>query len=204
MNWLSRLWTKGPRILVEEHLGEVVAPANLRINDRVRELRECCRRHGCDRPYHHFAFGESPFPPPPPVVEALIANAGRHSYLPTAGLEELREAVAGYYNRNFDLGCRTEQVVVSPGSKEMISMVLAVASGPVIIPAPSWVSYLPQARIAKKRVIPVRTRSQEGFKLTPSLLARGVKHVHAKQKILILNQPHNPTGWFTRVPSWKS
>jgi aspartate/methionine/tyrosine aminotransferase len=194
MNWLSRLWTKGPRILVEEHLGEVVAPANLRINDRVRELREYCRRHGCDRPYHHFAFGESPFPPPPPVVEALIANAGRHSYLPTAGLEELREAVAGYYNRNFDLGCRTEQVVVSPGSKEMISMVLAVASGPVIIPAPSWVSYLPQARIAKKRVIPVRTRSQEGFKLTPSLLARGVKHVHAKQKILILNQPHNPTG----------
>lgn len=194
MNWLRRLWTKGPRILVEEHLGEVVAPANLRINDRVRELREYCQRHGCSRPYHHFAFGQSPFPPPPPVVEALVASADRHSYLPTAGLGELRDAVASHYSRHFNLGCRAEQVVVSPGSKEMISMVLAVAGGPVIIPAPSWVSYLPQAKIAKKRVIPVRTRSQEGFKLTPSLLARGVRHVHAKQKMLMLNQPHNPTG----------
>jgi len=193
MGWIRSLLKKPRAIAIEAHLAEVGAPANL-INDRIRELRELCRRHGCTRPYHHFAFGQSPFPPPPPIVDALREHAGRHGYLPTAGLPELREAVAGHFKRHFGVEAQADQVVVSPGSKEMISIILGVVTGPVIIPAPSWVSYMPQAKILRKRVIRVRTRSQEGFKLTPSLLESAVKHVHVKQKVLIFNQPNNPTG----------
>jgi len=58
-------------IRLEKHLAAVHLPANLRINDQIRRFREICRRNGCLRPYHHFAFGQSPFPPPPAVVEAL-------------------------------------------------------------------------------------------------------------------------------------
>ena len=149
---------------------------------------------GCDRPYHHFAFGQSPFAPPPSVVEALKAHAHEHSYLPTAGLPALRETVARYYRHHFRLDTSPERIVVSPGSKEMISILLSALEGTVLVPVPSWVSYMPQARILKKDVVPLRLRADTGFKLTPELLRDGTARANVEQSILILNHPHNPTG----------
>jgi aspartate aminotransferase len=181
-------------IILEDHMRVVDAPANLRINDQIRKYRAECLIHGCERPYHHFAFGQSPFPPPPAVTEALAANAHRHDYLPTAGIPELREAIAAYHRHHFGLHCQAAQVVASPGSKEMIAMALAVLHGPVIIPTPSWVSYLPQAKILKKVVIALRTGAADGFKVTPDALEQSLESIVARQKILILNHPANPTG----------
>ncbi len=181
-------------IALERHLLGVSSPANLGINDQIRAFREACRRGGCNRPYHHFAFGQSPFPPSPKVVEALAKSAGHHDYLPTAGLPELRKAIADYYRAHFDLDVLPSQVVVSPGSKQMISMILSVLEGTVLIPVPSWVSYLPQAEILQKEVRTLSTRRQGGFKVTPELLEEGVDGLDGDQKILIFNQPHNPTG----------
>jgi len=181
-------------VITESHLDGVEIPANLRINDQIKRYREDCRRMGCERPYHHFAFGQSPFAPPPSVVEALRAHAREHSYLPTAGLPALREAVAEFYRRHFRLDAAPERIVVSPGSKEMIAILLSVLEGPVLVPVPSWVSYMPQARILKKDVVPLRVRSDTGFKLTSELLRDGARRTNGKQSILILNHPHNPTG----------
>ena len=181
-------------IHVEPHLQDVSLPANLRINDQIREYRKRCEEEGCDAPYHHFAFGQSPFPPPPSVVAALAQNAKKHSYLPTAGLSELRDAVAAYHTRYFGVACSGEQVVCSPGSKEMIAVIMAAVTGPVIVPTPSWVSYIPQARILKKQVVGVRTHEKDSFKLTPDVLMRGMRDLASSQKILILNHPNNPTG----------
>ncbi|MCZ6603466.1 MAG: aminotransferase class I/II-fold pyridoxal phosphate-dependent enzyme [Planctomycetota bacterium] len=182
------------RILLEDHLRGVESPANLRINDQIKAFRQACRKNGCERPYHHFAFGQSPFPPPPVVVEALAANASEHDYLPTAGLPQLREAIARYHRHHFDIECEADQVVVSPGSKEMIAMILAVLRGTFVIPTPSWVSYLPQAKILKKDVITIRVQKESGRRLTPELLTHTMEHLQADQKILILNHPNNPTG----------
>ena len=146
-------------MITEAHLDSVEIPANLRINDQIKRYREDCRRIGCDRPYHHFAFGQSPFAPPPSVVEALKAHAHEHSYLPTAGLPALREAVAGYYRHHFRLDASPDRIVVSPGSKEMIAILLSALEGTVLVPVPSWVSYMPQARILKKEVLPLRLRA---------------------------------------------
>lgn len=181
-------------ILIEDHLSDVVIPANLRINDQVNRYREICRVKGCARPYHHFAFGQSPFSPPPAIIDALKDHASEHSYLPTAGLPKLRESIADYYRQQFAISCEAGQIVVSPGSKEMISMLLAVLQGSIIIPTPSWVSYLPQAKILKKEVISLRTTKESGYKLTPELLRHGLDHTHTKQRVLILNHPNNPTG----------
>ena len=178
----------------EPHLDGLEIPANLRINDQIQRFRKACREFGCQRPFHHFAFGQSPFGPPPGVVEALRQHADKHSYLPTAGLHELREAVAGYYRHHFALDMSPERVVVSPGSKEMISILLAALEGPVLVPVPSWVSYMPQARILKKEVVPLRLRADTGFTLTPEQLSQAVAHSSDRQSILILNHPHNPTG----------
>jgi aspartate/methionine/tyrosine aminotransferase len=181
-------------LLLESHLRHVSSPANLLINDQIGAFRKYCLEHGCRRPYHHFAFGQSPFPPPPTVVKALKANASKHSYLPTAGLPELREAIAAYYRNHFELDCDAKRVIISPGSKEMIAIALSVLQGEVLIPIPSWVSYLPQAKILKKPVAVLRTRREDGFRLTPALLERGLKESQTSQKILILNHPNNPTG----------
>lgn len=113
---------------------------------------------GCEEVYHHFAFGQSPFPPPPTVVEALMRHAGEHSYLPTAGMPRLREAVAAFHESHFGASCQPDQVLITPGSKQLIALVLAAVQGDVLIPTPAWVSYMPQARILKKHVIPMRLR----------------------------------------------
>ncbi len=182
------------RIRIEKHLATVQRPANLRINDQIRRFREICRRNGCLRPYHHFAFGQSPFPAPPAVVEALRRHADQRDYLPTAGLPALREAVAEFYRTTFGIERSPGDVVVGPGSKELLAILLAILDGPVIIPTPAWVSYLPQARILQKEVVPLRLQSQDGFRLTPSSLEDVLSRLSAAQKILILNHPNNPTG----------
>ncbi len=181
-------------ILIEEHLRNISIPANLRINDQINAFRAECAKMGCFRPYHHFAFGESPFSPPPTVVEALVCNASKHSYLPTGGMVALRNRIAEYYRSHFGLDCDGSQVVVGPGSKEMISITLVVLQGTVIVPTPSWVSYLPQAKILKKEVISLRTKREDDFKLTPELLMLGLEKAQSDQKILVLNHPNNPTG----------
>lgn len=136
-------------IAVEPHLLELSEPANLRINDQIRRFREACRKVGCTDPYYHFAFGQSPFPPPPSVVEALRRHAGEHSYLPTAGLPQLREAVAAYHARWFRIPVRAEQVLT---------------------PTSAWVSYMPQARILRQHVVSMPVHRKDDFKLTPEIL----------------------------------
>ena len=181
-------------IILENHLEAIDIPANLRINDQIKLYRKKCAEMGCHKPYHHFAFGQSPFSPPSKIVEALKLNAGKHDYVPTAGIPELRAIIADYYNRIFNVKCSSNQVVVSPGSKEMISMIIAVLKGPVIIPSPSWVSYLPQAKILKKEVISIRLTSTDDYILTPKRLAESIELTAGNQRILILNNPNNPTG----------
>ncbi len=181
-------------IRLENHLDDVASPANLRINDQINAFREACARKGCQAPYHHFAFGQSPYSPPPSVVEALARHSKEHSYLPTAGIPKLRETIAEFHRSHFGVECSGDQVLTGPGSKEVLAICLAVLQGPVIVPVPSWVSYLPQAKILKKEIIGARTRREDGYKLTAAGLEHAIEHLHAPQKILILNHPNNPTG----------
>ena len=181
-------------IRVENHLDDIASPANLKINDQINSFRQQCESHGCHAPYHHFAFGQSPYSPPPSVIEALACASKEHSYLPTAGIPQLREAVAEFHTKRFGVDCSSDRILTGPGSKEILAISLAVLQGPVIIPVPSWVSYLPQAKILKKEIIGVRTRREDGYKLTAGVLEHAIEHLHAPQKILILNHPNNPTG----------
>lgn len=181
-------------IILQNHLDAVAIPVNLRINDQIKLYKKKCAEMGCHRPYHHFAFGQSPFSPPAKIVSALKDNAGKHDYVPTAGIPELRETIAKYYQDIFGINCNARQIIISPGSKEMISMIIAVLEGPVFIPSPSWVSYLPQAKILKKEVMSIRLTPDDNYKLTPEKLAYSLSQTFSRQRILILNSPNNPTG----------
>ncbi len=162
--------------------------ATLAINDRSNELRRQGRR------VFKLGLGQSPFPVPLPVVEALKANAFRKDYLPVKGLPELREAVADYHRRRDHVPATGEDVLVGPGSKELMFLLQLVYYGDLLIPTPAWVSYAPQAQIIGRRVNWIPSRKSGGWRLMPEELDRLCRPDPDRPRIVVLNYPNNPTG----------
>ncbi len=176
----------------EENLHPIVRglrpSATLAINERCRELE----RDG--RQVFRLGLGQSPFPVPRTVVEALRAHASQKDYLPVRGLEALRDAVARYHARRQGIPCTGDDVIIGPGSKELMFLLQLAYDGELVIPTPSWVSYEPQARILGRPVRWVPTRAEEGWRLLPGALERLCAAEPGRPRILILNYPANPHG----------
>lgn len=166
--------------------------ATLAINRTALDLRRA------GQPIFHFGFGQSPFPVPEPLQEALRRNVHQKDYLPTRGLPELCQAVAAFYRREFDYDFSAEEVCIGPGSKELIFQTIYLVEGPLLVPAPSWVSYGPQAALRGKSIVPIATRRENGYRLQAEELDRACHGLGQCQKVLILNNPNNPTGAFYR------
>ncbi|MBK9171064.1 MAG: aminotransferase class I/II-fold pyridoxal phosphate-dependent enzyme [Bryobacterales bacterium] len=162
--------------------------STLAINERSDELRQQGRR------VFKLGLGQSPFPVPLPVVESLRANAFQKEYQAVRGLHELRGAVAEYQRGLHQIPCTAEDVLVGPGSKELMFLVQLVYYGDLIIPTPSWVSYAPQAQIIGRRVTWIPTLPESGWRLDADDLDRFCQADPSRPRILILNYPNNPTG----------
>ncbi|MFZ6035480.1 MAG: pyridoxal phosphate-dependent aminotransferase [Patescibacteria group bacterium] len=118
-------------------------------------------------------------------------DEGFTKYTATAGITELREAIAGKLRRDNWLDYKTNQILVSTGAKQAlyeIIMTVVDSGDEVIVPVPYWVSYEEMVKMAGGVSVFIRTR---GFKLDPEDLERAVT---PKTKMLILNSPVNPTG----------
>ena len=139
-------------------------------------------------------LGQSPFPVPEPVIEALRQHAHEKDYLPVRGLDALRTTVAEYYRRRDGIERQAGNVLVGPGSKELLFNLQMACQGDLIIPAPSWVSYAPQAMILGRKVHYLPTRMENAWRLQASELDEFCKKAPARTRILILNYPSNPTG----------
>jgi len=142
-----------------------------------------------------FGLGQSPFPVPEIVVEALKRNAHQKDYLPVKGLGALQEAVAAYNLRTQKVKTHPENVLIGPGSKELIFLLQLVYYGDLIIPTPSWVSYSPQAHIIGRHVRWVPTREDNFWRLSYEDLERICREDPDRPRIVILNYPSNPTGY---------
>ncbi|MBX7222816.1 MAG: aminotransferase class I/II-fold pyridoxal phosphate-dependent enzyme [Blastocatellia bacterium] len=143
---------------------------------------------------YKWGLGQSPFPVPHSVVAALRENAHQKDYLPVCGLRALREAIADFEQRTQGLNRTSEDVMVSPGSKELFFILQLVYYGDLIIPTPSWVSYAPQALIAGRRVTWVPTLFEHGWMLSPENIEQVCGADPDRPRIVILNYPSNPTG----------
>jgi aspartate aminotransferase len=129
---------------------------------------------------YQFGFGQSPFPVPEKIVESLKKNAHRKEYLPIQGLPELRENISKYLSK------RTGNEY----PKENIAF-----NGEIIIPAPGWVSYEPQAEIGSNKVHWLETKRENNWFPTGKELEKKIKLIGKnKNLILILNSPNNPSG----------
>src|SRR5665648_461955 len=117
--------------------------ATLAINERSAQLRREGRR------VFKLGLGQSPFPVPRCVVDELRNHAHEKDYLPVRGLRELRDAVANYHRDTKSIECTGPDVLVGPGSKELMFILQLVYYGDLVIPTP--VSYthltLPTKRI---------------------------------------------------------
>ena len=140
--------------------------------------------------------GEPDFDTPEFIKEAAITalKKGQTKYTPAVGTLELRKAVAAKLERDQKLSFPTSQIIISTGAKHSIFNILFALlneGDEVLIPSPYWLSYPEMVTVLGGKSIFLETNQSMDFKLTPSLLKKGL---NPKTKVLILNSPSNPTG----------
>lgn len=143
-----------------------------------------------------FTLGEPDFITPANIRDAAVAamNAGHTHYTPSGGILELKQAVCAAYQRDYGLQFKPNQVLISNGAKHSIHNVLASLCGPgdeVIIPAPYWVSYSALVELAGAIPVLVNTTEASGFCMSAAQLQNAIT---PKTRMLMLNNPSNPTG----------
>ena len=177
-----------PEIQINLNVRGLNASATVAINETSNELI----RQG--RKIYKLGLGQSPFPVPDPVVKALQENAHQKDYLPVRGLYQLRETIAAHHQRSFGIDCSAEDVLIGPGSKELMFLMQLVYYGELVIPAPSWVSYKPQAQIIGRQIRLLQTRPENNWQITAAQLDAFCREDPHRPRLLILNYPSNPTG----------
>jgi len=177
-----------PRVHLNLNVRGLQPSATLAINELSAELQ----REG--REVFRLGLGQSPFPVAPPVVEALQRNAHQKDYLPVKGLKALREAVAAYHQRRHGVARSPDDVLVGPGSKELMFLIQLAYYGDLVIPTPSWVSYAPQAQIIGRHVRWLPTLARHSWRLQPGELEALCADDPERPRLLILNYPNNPVG----------
>ena len=141
--------------------------------------------------------GEPDFITPWHIRDSAIESIrnGETAYTSNAGTPELRSAIAAYMKARFDLDYDpAKEMFVTVGASEAIDLALRAVINPgdeVIIPDPSYVSYMPNVAMVYGIPVPVPTKAEDDFRITPEEIERAVTK---KTKAIILPYPNNPTG----------
>ena len=141
-----------------------------------------------------FGFGQSPFQVPSDIVNELKNNAYQNKYLPMQGLQELREAVAKYSSKNKNYKYKSHNVIIGPGSKELMFLLHVIFDGKIILPAPSWVSYAPQAILGRNKIQIIQTDRENSWFPSGEQIEKIILKDKNKNYLLFLNSPNNPSG----------
>jgi aspartate aminotransferase len=147
------------------------------------------------QPVISFGVGEPDFPTPEPIKDAAtraLADDATH-YTTVSGDPVLRKLVAERTAEMTGVPFSWNQVIATSGAKEALYIAMQVLCDPgdeVLLPAPYWVSYAEQAKMAGATVVPIETRPPD-WKLTPQALRR---HLTPRSRALVLCTPSNPTG----------
>ncbi|MGZ3422304.1 MAG: pyridoxal phosphate-dependent aminotransferase [Polyangiales bacterium] len=170
---------------------DVVQPsATLAVSARAAALR------AQGKTVYPFGVGEPDFDTPAHVRDAakVALDKGQTRYTAVSGTPELRKAIAEDSQKRRGVECKPEQVVVGVGAKHVLfnlALALYEPGDEVIIPAPYWVSYPEQVRLAGADPVIVETREEDGFRMSAAQLEKALS---PKTKAVILCTPSNPTG----------
>ena len=178
--------------LVDQHVEDIEVPENLKTNTLFDGFHSKCPHPECYFGFYGLSFGQSPFSTPKLIQDALISNVDKGLYAPVRGIPPLIDAIAQHNKHYFKINVNPQNIYVGPGTKELIFNLLEILHGTVILPTPTWLGYLPQLRFLNKNFHMLPTDSSR--KISPHSLRKLALQLRDRQKILILNNPNNPTG----------
>jgi aspartate aminotransferase len=173
---------------IKKQISLLKPSATLAINEESNRLEKIGKK------VFKFGFGQSPFPIPEKIVIKLKDNANKNKYLPMQGLEELRSAIANNLNRTNNNNFNSDNIIIGPGTKELMLLTQIAFDGEILLPAPSWVSYEPQANIVKNKVHWIQTLSENNWFPTAEQIENKINSIKNKNLLLFLNSPNNPSG----------
>ena len=176
---------------VSQLLAGLAPSATLAVDAKAKALK------AAGEPVIGYGAGEPNFNTPAHIVDAAIAAAkdpANHKYTPTAGLVQLREAIAAKTLRDSGLTVNPAQILVTNGGKHAVAttfMTLVDPGDEVLIPAPYWTTYPEAVYLAGGKPVAVPTSEANGFRVTVEELE---KYRTPKTKLLVFVSPSNPTG----------
>jgi len=162
--------------------------STLRMNEISNKLQSKGKK------IYKFGFGQSPFEIPDDVVNELKNNAHQNKYLSMQGLSELRTAISKYSSTKNSQNYKSENIIVGPGTKELMFLLQLLFDGDILLPAPSWVSYAPQALLSRNRTHWIITKSENNWFPTGEEIEKVILKDRKKNYLLFLNSPNNPSG----------
>lgn len=191
--------------IISSRLDGVSESATLNLNAKVQEMK----KNGID--VVNLSAGEPDFNPPEEakiaVIDALNRNLSK--YTPAAGMQELKSLIAEKKNRqqsnNKKMWTHSDVVVSNGGKQALINTFFALINpgDAVIIPSPFWISYPEMVKLAGGVPVIIKTKFEDGFKLTPSQLKDTIERTE-NLKLIVLTSPNNPTGSMYSKNEYKS
>ncbi len=144
----------------------------------------------------HLEIGEPDFDTPAPIraAAARALEEGFTHYGPSAGLPEVREAIAAFISKDRGLPVAPDQVVVTPGGKPVLTFAIMACVDPgdeVVVPDPGFPIYESVVRFIGAKPVPMALREDRGFRMGAAELE---PLLTKKTRMVVLNSPHNPTG----------
>ena len=182
-----------PTLNVPKYLYDISGEGAFAYLARAKELA----RKGMD--IVSFGIGQPDFPTPKHIREEAkrALDEGFTGYTETAGILELREAIAEYLNNKYGADVKSNEIVVTTGAKTAILIALAMyiqEGDEVIIPEPSYPAYAQIVKLFKGKPVYIPLKWEggaKGFSLDIELIE---KNITERTKAIVLNNPHNPTG----------
>jgi aspartate/methionine/tyrosine aminotransferase len=176
---------------ISRRIAAVTPSATLAIDAKAKALKAA----GVD--VVGFGAGEPDFATPAPIVEAAVVacrDPQNHKYSPTAGLPELREAIAAKTMRDSGYEVSANQVLVTNGGKQAVANAFATLLDPgdeVLLLAPYWTTYPEAVMLGGGEPVVVSAGIEAGFKVTVEQLEAAATD---NTKVLLFVSPSNPTG----------
>ena len=177
-------------MILSSLLNRFSEPETLKMAKLGRELRA----QGKD--VIDLSLGEPDFDTPQHIKDAAIKaiNDNWSHYTPVAGFADLREAVCSKLKRDNNLDYKAENIITSTGAKQSLAnaiLALVDDGDEVIIPNPYWVTYSELVKIARGKVVEIRSTVEDGFKVSPAQVEAAIT---SRTKVFMFSSPNNPSG----------
>lgn len=162
---------------------------NLGLSQTLKMNELCNKLAKNNKKIYKYGFGQSPFNPPKFFKDNIVNNINKKEYLSVQGLDSLRLSIACHYNKYHKTDINEDNVVIGPGSKELLCLLNLCINEDIYYVAPYWVSYVNQMKIFNKDFKVTKTTFENKWKITPDQIKK-----HTDNSFLLLNFPNNPTG----------